>query len=86
MVKDPRTDLTEQVERVAKVLTSLEQHREWSAYAHPGRFMFFSFMNGLMVALGSTIGFALVLYLLKLLGYLPVIGEVFTFLQQAAHK
>ncbi len=76
--------LVRQVERVATTLNALERRREWSAYAHPWKFLILSFLNGLMVALGSTIGFALVLYLLKALGYLPVIGEFFSFLSNAA--
>jgi|GEM_PF-3767057 len=79
-------DLAKQVERVARTLDSLEKRREWSAYAHPWRFLWYSFLNGLMVALGSTIGFAAVLYLLNVLGYLPVIGEVFSFLGSAATR
>lgn len=80
------SDLATQVERVARTLDSLEKRREWSAYAHPWRFLAYSFLNGLMVALGSTIGFALVLYLLNVLGYLPIIGDVFSFLSSTAVK
>lgn len=83
---DPELTLTREVARVTKALNQLESQREWSAYAHPWKFLFFSFLNGLMVALGSTLGLALVLYLLNLLGYLPIIGEVFTFLRQSVHK
>lgn len=79
-------DLTKQTNRLADTVDRIEKSRSWSAYARPWRFMAFSFLNGILIALGSTLGFAVVLYILQLLGYLPIIGQFFSFLTKQAIK
>lgn len=80
------SDLAQETNRLASTIDSIEKTGQWSTYARPRRFLVFSFLNGLMIALGSTIGFAIVLYLLQLLGYLPIIGQFFHFLSTRAGR
>lgn len=80
------SDLAHETNRLASTIDSIEKTGQWSVFTRPRKFLFFSFLNGLMIALGSTIGFALVLYILQLLGYLPIIGQFFSFLSSRAGR
>lgn len=75
-------DLARETKQLAATIRRIEAKRHWSIYAHPWRFFLFSFLNGLFVVLGSTLGVAIVLYIFSWLGYLPVLGDLFTGLRQ----
>jgi len=75
-MRDTLRDLTSQTNRLAKTIERIEVKQRWSIFAHPTKFFFFSFMNGLFIAIGSTFGVALILLIFHYLGYLPIIGEL----------
>jgi hypothetical protein len=47
-----------------------------AVFARPWRYMMFSFLNGLFIFLGSTLGVAILLWILNLMGYLPVLSDI----------
>lgn len=78
-------ELSKNTAELAKTIKRIDAKRHWAIYSHPWRFFIFSFLNGLLIVLGSTLGVALVLYLLSLLGYLPYVGTFFSGLRETIY-
>ncbi len=72
--QDPALELARETKRLAAIVERLAKRD--ALFAHPARYLLFSFLNGLFIFLGSTVGVALLLWLLNLLGYLPFIGDL----------
>lgn len=72
-------DLARETHRLATIVEQLTK-RDISL-GHPWRHLIYSFLGGLSVFLGSTVGVALLIWLLRQLGYLPLLGELFQRLQ-----
>lgn len=70
---DSAAQLATEVRRLSTIIERLEVRQ--SFFVRPGHYLLFSFLNGLFIFLGSTVGVALFLWLLNILGYLPGLGE-----------
>lgn len=68
--------LADQTNHLATTISNLDTRT--SIFARPYKYLIFSFLQGLFVFLGSTVGVALVLVILRALGYLPGLGTVAT--------
>ncbi len=73
-------DLARETRRLTDVVERLVNK---SAPTRPGRALFFSFLTGLFTVLGSTLGVALLIWLLRQLGYLPFLGDFFQKIQSS---
>jgi hypothetical protein len=70
---DPALELARETHRLG-VLVERLMARD-AVFARPWRYLFFSFLNGLFIFLGSTVGVAILLWILNLFGYLPFLGD-----------
>lgn len=61
-MNDTEHKMADQLERTNKLLTQLEKQRYLQMVDRPAKFLFMSFMQGIAVALGSTLGVAIVIY------------------------
>ncbi len=59
------TELVHQLDRTNKLIERLENHRYLQMVDRPWRFLGMSFAQGVAIALGSTLGFAVVIYLVS---------------------
>ena len=75
-------ELAKETKKLSIIVNNLSRQKDWSAYANPKKFLLFSLLNGLFVVVGSTIGLALIFYLLNLLGYIPWLGNFFAALKE----
>ena len=57
-------DLVHQLDRTNKLIERLENQRYLQMVDRPWRFLGMSFAQGVAIALGSTLGFALVVYVI----------------------
>lgn len=75
-----------QLERTNKLITRLENQRYLQMIDKPFKFLMMSFMQGIAVALGSTLGVAIVLYSLSLILHkLEIVGPINETLLQIQH-
>ena len=79
--KDPVLELARETNKLGVLIERLMSRD--AVFARPGRYLLFSFLNGLFVFLGSTVGVALLLWILNLLGYLPILGDLATAAKRA---
>ncbi|GEM_PF-6989416 len=86
MAKTQR-EIADQLERTNKLIERLENHRYLQIADRPFKFLFMSFMQGIAVAVGSTVGFTLVIavivYLLRKLEIFTPLGDQLNQIQQA---
>lgn len=73
-------DLARETRRLADVVEHLVNK---SPPTRPWRGLFFSFLTGLFTILGSTLGVALFVWFLQLMGYLPYLGDLSQKIQRA---
>lgn len=66
MTEEHHERIAEQIERTNKLIVQLENQRYLQMVDQPWRFLGMSFLQGLAVALGSTLGFAVLFYLIVL--------------------
>jgi hypothetical protein len=57
-----QTKLAEQIERTNKLLSKLESNRYLQMIDRPWKFLWMSFLQGIAIAAGSTLGLAIILY------------------------
>lgn len=76
-------ELARETNHLARTVERIEIKQKWSIYAQPAKFFWFSFLNGLFIALGSTLGVILIIWLSQALGYLPLFGNLFSGLKDA---
>ena len=73
------TELVKELETLTKQVKKLQNTELLRVYKKPGKFLFFSFMKGIMVGLGSVLGatvvVALLIYLLSQISFVPIVGE-----------
>ncbi len=86
LAKDVK-ELTKESQTLAKEVNNLKNLEFIQVFKHPLKFMWFSFLKGLMVGFGSVLGatvlVALFLYILAKLSVLPGVGEyVNTFIKE----
>lgn len=78
--------LATQLERTNKLIARLENQRYLQMIDRPWRFLALSFLQGVAVALGSTLGVAVVIwltaYILQKLSIISPFGTTITDLQQ----
>ncbi|MFA6423010.1 MAG: DUF5665 domain-containing protein [Patescibacteria group bacterium] len=71
--------LTESVDKVVKVVQNVESKKYLQMLDNPRKFLFYSFLHGAFIALGSTLGvviiFTLLAYILKSIEWIPFLGE-----------
>jgi len=72
--KDPAIELAKETRRLGVLVERLMKRD--AVFARPWRYMMFSFLNGLFIFLGSTLGVAILLWILNLMGYLPVLSDI----------
>lgn len=73
------TQLAKEVAKLAKIIERLEDQKPFDIMSRPRKFMWFSFLKGLMAGLGSVIGatllVALLIYILKQIQLIPLVGD-----------
>lgn len=79
--KDPVLELARETNKLGTLVEKLMTRD--AMFARPGRYLLFSFLNGLFVFLGSTVGVALLIWILKLMGYLPFLSDLAQFARRA---
>lgn len=71
-----------QLERTSQLITKLESQRYLQIIDRPFKFLFMAFLQGMFVALGSTVGLALVVWLVVyLLNKLQVFAPLSNYTQ-----
>lgn len=72
-------ELTKEVNQLAKQVQKLQNTELIKIYKHPGKLIWYSFLKGIMVGLGSVVGatvvVAILIYLLSKISFVPVIGD-----------
>lgn len=71
---DPALELARETRKLGVLIERLMARD--AVFARPWRYLLFSFLNGLFIFLGSTVGVALLLWILNLMGYLPILGDI----------
>ncbi len=83
---DVNKDIVDQLERTNKLIAKLEDSRYLQMIDRPHKFLWMSFMQGVAVALGSTVGVAVVLtvllYTLRKLEVFTPLSDQLTQIQQ----
>ncbi|MBI5754451.1 hypothetical protein HZA40_04885 [Candidatus Peregrinibacteria bacterium] len=73
------TILAQEVKELTKEISRLKNMDFMQVFSHPIKFMFYSFMKGLMVGLGTVLGasvlVALLIYLLTKISFVPIVGD-----------
>ncbi len=54
------SELSESVKKMAVIVERVERKRYFSIIDHPWKFMFFSFLQGMAIAIGTTVGIGVV--------------------------
>ena len=82
---DTQAKIADQLERTNQLITRLENQRYLQMVDRPFKFLFMSFMQGIAIALGSTIGLAIVvgivIYVLNKLQVFAPISQLLDNLQ-----
>lgn len=72
-------ELTKEVKALTKEVEKLKDLEFMRVFHHPAKFMWFSFLKGMMVGLGSVLGatvlVALLLFILSKISLVPVVGD-----------
>lgn len=72
-------ELSKQVKELTKEVSKLKDLEFIRVFHHPWKFMWFSFLKGLMVGFGSVLGATVVLslfiFLLSQISLVPIIGD-----------
>lgn len=72
-------ELTKEVRKLSKEVKKLKNIEFMRVFKHPFKFMWFSFLKGLMVGFGSVLGASLLvgifIYILAQISFVPIIGE-----------
>lgn len=72
-------ELASEVNKLTKQVQKLQNTELLKVYQKTGKFLFLSFMKGIMVGLGSVIGatvvVAILIYLLSQISFVPIIGD-----------
>jgi len=83
MTEENEAKVANQLERTNQLIERLENHRYLQIIDRPYKFLFMAFLQGIFVALGSTIGLAVVVYLVVyLLNRLQVFEPVRDYARQ----
>lgn len=73
------TQLAKEVKELSKEVRKLKELEFIKVFNHPIKFMFFSFLKGLMVGFGSVLGasvlVALFVYVLAQISLVPILGD-----------
>ena len=71
--------LVKELDNLTRQIKKLQNAELIRIYKKPGKFLFFSFMKGIMMGLGSVLGatvvVALLVYLLSKVSFVPIVGE-----------
>jgi len=90
MTTDTESKIVNQLERTNKLIERLENTRYLQMIDRPFRFLWLSFLHGVAVALGSTLGFAiivtLVAYILQKLQIFTPLSDTLKTLQNATQQ
>ena len=54
------SELSESVKKMAVIVERVEKKRYFSIIEHPWKFVFFSFLQGIAISIGTTVGIAAV--------------------------
>lgn len=78
LVEEAKT-LAKETKKLSKEVNKLKDLEFMKVFKHPLKFMWFSFLRGLMVGFGSVLGasvvVALFVYLLSKISFVPVVGD-----------
>lgn len=73
------TELTKQVKELTKEIGKLKNMEFIQVFKHPWKFLWFSFLKGLMVGFGSVLGASvlvgLFIFLLGQISFVPYLGD-----------
>ncbi|MBD3360199.1 hypothetical protein GF366_00185 [Candidatus Peregrinibacteria bacterium] len=77
--KSVELQLTNEVKELTKEVKKLKKLEFMRVLKSPFKFMWFSFLKGLMVGLGTVIGasvlVALLIYILSKISFVPIVGD-----------
>lgn len=72
-------DLAAEVTKLTKQVQKLQNTELLKVYKHPGKFLWFSFLKGVAVGLGSVLGASVVvgllIYILSQISFVPIVGD-----------
>lgn len=78
-VKNPNILLATQVNELTKEISKLKNQEFMQVFARPWKFIWFSFLKGLMIGFGSVLGasvlVAIFIYVLAQIRLVPVLGD-----------
>ncbi|MBP7671085.1 hypothetical protein KA119_02225 [Candidatus Gracilibacteria bacterium] len=81
-VQDPTKELVAQLQILTKQVQNLRDSELVEIFKKPGKFLWFSFLKGLALGLGSALGatilLAFLIYLLAQIQLVPYIGDFVT--------
>lgn len=81
-VQDPNKELVTQLQILTKQVQNLRDSELVEIFKKPGKFLWFSFLKGLALGLGSALGatilLAFLIYLLAQIQLVPYIGDFVT--------
>lgn len=77
--KNPNIALAAQVNELTKEISKLKNQEFMQVFARPWKFIWFSFLKGLMIGFGSVLGasvlVAIFIYILAQIRLVPVLGD-----------
>lgn len=79
MAEETDKSLIESIKKLAKMVEGLQSRKYLQMVEKPRRFLFYNFISGgasgVGTAIGATIAFGLVLWILSKLQVVPILGE-----------